>query len=77
MKSLTYLSLIFFLMSCGPSEGNVYEDLMTEERIKIDKIDKCGDLESIYERRNEVLKESSSRSESSLKEDEKAKLNDF
>ena len=63
-------------MSCGPSEGNVYEDLMTEERIKIDKMNKCGDL-GIYERRNEVLKESSSRSESSLKEDEKAKLNDF
>ena len=67
MKSLTYLSLILFLMSCGPSEGNYYEHLMTEERIKIDKIGKCGELGDYYEERNEWVKKTySDRSEDEL-----------
>lgn len=68
MKSLFYLSITLFLVSCGTSEGDVYENLMTEERIKIEKIGKCGELEEFYEMINQAFREGSNESESSLKE---------
>jgi len=56
-------------MSCGPSKGDVYENLMTEERIKIVKIDKCGEIEEFYDNINKSIQDKSSKQEWALQQE--------
>jgi len=54
--SLLWTGLLFFSLSSGcslsegtPSKGDIYENLMTRERIKIDMVGKGSELRDFYE----------------------------
>jgi hypothetical protein len=53
MKYLLILSLV--LIGCGPSEGDIYEDLLTEKRVTVSIGSvKCGESYDAAKARNEA-----------------------
>lgn len=51
------LLLSTIIVSCGPSEGYIYENLLEGNRIKILKIGNCTELETFYKDLNESVLE--------------------
>lgn len=64
MKKLLFATLL--LTACHPQEGDVYENLLTRERIQIDRIGVCGELEESYDRITDALIDNSELSSSEL-----------
>lgn len=61
MKKLRHIFILLFValisFSCGPDEGDIYENLLTKERIKIEKTGDCQEIKEAYERINAALAE--------------------
>ena len=58
MKKLLIFPFVIFLFSCNqhPKDGDVYENKLTRERVKID-VGKCYSLVNTQEKINEIEKE--------------------
>jgi hypothetical protein len=48
-------AIITLLFGCSPKEGDIYENLLTGERIKIDAVGEGAELEEKYERLSEYV----------------------
>ena len=48
-------SILILLVACGPQEGNIYENRLTEERIKIEAVGEGAELEEKYEGMSEYF----------------------
>lgn len=41
MRLLFVVPLLLLISACGPSEGDIYEDLLTGQRFEIDRVGEC------------------------------------
>lgn len=48
-------SSLILLVGCGPQEGDIYENRLTRERIKIEAVGEGAELEERYERLSEYV----------------------
>lgn len=53
--SFILFSSLILLFGCGPQEGDIYENLLTGERIKIEAVGEGAELEERYERMSEYV----------------------
>jgi hypothetical protein len=59
MKNVTLILLAILLIGCNrsPREDDIYENVLTNERIKIHQVGLCSEIERNLERSNELFKE--------------------